>query len=113
MAKKKRKGLKKSNAPKPKPKSSSRSKSPAPGLSGIPDRRVLEGLMRDFLGGMVGGGAETPLGQAQKILDEAFASDDRDLQVALARKALEASADCADAYVLLAENAAYRQEALE
>src|SRR4051812_44210541 len=101
MAKKKRKTPKKS------PKSSKRSKPDPRGGSNLPDRRALEGLMRDFLGGLGGGPgeAETPLDQAQSIMYQAFESPDRDEQVALARQALEVSPDCADAYVLLAEHA--------
>src|SRR4051812_4618536 len=86
MAKKKRK------APKRSPKSSSRPKPPPATGSGIPDRRVLEGMMRDFLGGILGGSAaDTPLGQAQKIVDEAFAAADPEAQIALAHKALKVS----------------------
>jgi tetratricopeptide (TPR) repeat protein len=44
---------------------------------------------------------------------EAFETDDHDQQVAMARRAIEVSPDCADAYVLLAENARTRKEALE
>ena len=69
--------------------------------------------MRGLLGGLAANTGDTPLARAQTILDQAFASDDPDDQVALARKALEISADCADAYVLLAENADSRAEALE
>jgi tetratricopeptide (TPR) repeat protein len=74
---------------------------------------VLESLMRDFLGGLTGGVDNSAAAMAQKILDQAFATDDSDQRVTLAQKALEVSADCADAYVLLAENAASRKEALE
>lgn len=56
---------------------------------------------------------ETPLDQAQLILQQAFGTSDRRKRVALARKALEVSPDCVDAYVLLAEEAASRKEALE
>jgi tetratricopeptide (TPR) repeat protein len=70
--------------------------------------------MREFAGELSGAGRdESPLGQAQRILDDAFATDDPGTRVALAHKALGVSTDCADAYVLLAENAPSRKEALE
>ena len=48
---------------------------------------------------------ETPLQQAQELIYEAWESTGKK-RVRLARKALKISADCADAYVLLAEEAA-------
>ena len=52
----------------------------------------------------------TPLEQAQELMYEAWEAPDR-RAVQLARRALEISPDCADAYVLLAERAATVQEA--
>ncbi|MCX5859651.1 MAG: SEC-C metal-binding domain-containing protein [Proteobacteria bacterium] len=51
----------------------------------------------------------TPLEQAQAIMFEAFAASGNQ-RAELARKALETSADCADAYVLLAEETARNAE---
>lgn len=48
---------------------------------------------------------ETPVEQAQEIAYEAFAATGKK-RAQLARKALKVSADCADAYVLLAEETA-------
>ena len=79
----------------------------------LPDRRAMEGVMRGFLGGLVGSREETPLSKAQDLMDKAFESHDPMKRVELAKKALELSPDCADAYVLLAENASSRKEALE
>src|SRR3954454_11858127 len=110
MAKKKRKTPGKSPKPSRRPR-------PDPfDASGLPDRRALEGLMSEFLkglGGETGEDRDSPLHQAQMMMYEAFETDDRDEQVAMARRAIEVSPDCADAYVLLAENARTRKEALE
>src|SRR3954454_15984988 len=81
--------------------------------SRLPDRRVPERVMRELAAELGGGPAEdsnSPLHRAQMIMYEAFEADDRDEQVALARRALEISPDCADAYVVLAENARSRKE---
>ena len=69
----------------------------------LPDRRAMEGVMRGLLGGLVGSREETPLSKAQDLMDKAFESHDPMERVELAKKALELSPDCADAYVLLAE----------
>ncbi|MGA7495151.1 MAG: hypothetical protein WBX00_00315, partial [Isosphaeraceae bacterium] len=79
----------------------------------LPDRRAMEGVMRGFLGGLVGPREETPLSKAQDLMYKAFDSHDPMKRVELAKKALELSPDCADAYVLLAEQAKRRKEALE
>jgi tetratricopeptide (TPR) repeat protein len=49
---------------------------------------------------------ETPLRKARDIMYDAWEVSDPKRRVALARKALEISPDCADAYVLLAEETA-------
>src|SRR4051812_41692178 len=110
MAKKKRKTSREAAGPGP---------GPDPGAldpSSLPDRRVLERGMRGLAAELGGGPAEdsdSPLHRAQMLMYEAFEADDRDEHVALARRALEISPDCADAYVVLAENAGSRKEALE
>jgi tetratricopeptide (TPR) repeat protein len=82
-------------------------------LSGLPDRRVLEGMMRQILGSQGRPGPQTPLEKAQEIMYQAFEEPDPSRQVQFARRALEISPDCADAHVLLAEHAHSRKEALE
>src|SRR5690606_3453119 len=49
--------------------------------------------------------ADTPLQQAQELIYEAWNATGRK-RIALAKKALKISPDCADAYVLLAEEEA-------
>lgn len=94
-------------------------KRPKPSGSGadlpvdLPDRRAIEGVMKEALGGFLGKpGAGTPLDKAQELMYQAFQTPDPAAQVELARQALELSADCADAYVLLAEHTRSRREAL-
>ncbi len=48
----------------------------------------------------------TPLERAQELVYDAFETDDPQIRVNLAEKALQISAECADAYVLLAEESA-------
>jgi tetratricopeptide (TPR) repeat protein len=48
----------------------------------------------------------TPLERAQELIYDAFDTDDSQRRVELAEKALQISEDCADAYVLLAEESA-------
>jgi tetratricopeptide (TPR) repeat protein len=52
-------------------------------------------------------------GQAQELIYNAWETADRKRRVALAQKAIGISPDCADAYVLLAEETAVLDEALE
>jgi hypothetical protein len=80
----------------------------------LPDLRALERGMKDLARQLLGkGGVETPLDRAQDIMYDAFGERDPEVRVKLAKRALEISPDCADAYVLLAENARSRKEALE
>lgn len=53
------------------------------------------------------------LSQAQELIYNAWETADRKRRVALARKAVSISPDCADAYVLLAEEAPPLDQALE
>lgn len=103
---------------------------PEPARPGMPDRRVMERLLLEvqrftatqefaseaelnaavqakFTGPMdaVPSTAETPLERAQDLVYRAMDARGR-RRIQLARKALELSADCADAYVLLAEECA-------
>lgn len=97
---------------------------------GIPDRRIMERVMAEmerfmaqsdfddptkanqamqerFIGPLdeIPSTATTPLEQAQDLIYRAVEARGR-RRTQLARKALELSADCADAYVMLAEQAA-------
>src|SRR4029077_13216359 len=105
MAKKKRK------PPKQSPKRAIRS-SPKPfPPPELPDRRAIEGVMKEFLGEMLGGSAAgTPLDKAQELMYQAFGMPDPDERVKLAKQAIDLSPDCADAYVLLAEHTKSRKE---
>ncbi|QDV37700.1 DUF6930 domain-containing protein [Tautonia plasticadhaerens] len=97
--------------PKKSPKKRARPEPEPP--AGLPDRRAMEGVMREFLGGLFGGpAADTPLDQAQQLVYEAFEEPDPKKRAKLAKQALDRSPDCADAYVLLAEQAKTRKEAL-
>jgi tetratricopeptide (TPR) repeat protein len=79
-----------------------------------PDRPALEGAMRQFVRSQPGGvGPDTPLDKAQALLYQAFEERDERSRVRLAQQALDVCPDCADAYVLLAERARTRKQALE
>ncbi|MDI3281161.1 MAG: hypothetical protein QJR13_07310 [Bacillota bacterium] len=52
----------------------------------------------------------TPLEQAQELIYDAWETPSRQHRIKLAKKALELSADCADAYVILAEDEAESAE---
>ncbi len=84
-----------------------------PPLEKLPDRRAMEGAMQQFVAGLQGkADQDTPLGKAQAIIYRAFEETDENRRVQLAKESLEISPDCADAYVLLAEHARSRREAL-
>jgi tetratricopeptide (TPR) repeat protein len=79
----------------------------------LPDPRALEGAMRQFRRAQRGqAGEPTPLDQAHEILLHAYQETDERRRVQLAREALAVCPDCADAYVLLAEHAHHRKQAL-
>jgi hypothetical protein len=80
------------------------------GPAGLPDRRAIEGKMWNMFGASAGPGG--PLDEAQQIMYSAFDERSPAKRAALARKALGRSPDCADAYVLLAEQADSAKEAL-
>ena len=61
----------------------------------------------------LGGLGGTPPDEAHVLLNEAYQSDDKDERIRLARKALEVSPDCSDAYVFLADEADSRLETLQ
>ena len=68
----------------------------------LPDRRAME----RFLAAIGGRGGDDPTEKAQVVMYEAWERTTSRSRVALARKALGISPLCADAYVLLAEEAA-------
>lgn len=80
----------------------------------LPDPMAMEAVMREFLGSMAGNPApDSPRGQAEELIFQALDTSDPTKRVALAQKALKLSPDCTDAYVVLAEQAESRKEALE
>src|SRR3954468_13794172 len=80
----------------------------------LPDPRASEAVMSSFIAGLHGGAApDTPLARAQGVMYRAFEQRNPAEQVRLAREALALSQDCADAYVVLAEHAPTRKQALD
>ncbi len=85
-----------------------------PFSSGLPDRRAMEGVMRQLLAEQIGEELDdSPLARAQQLIYEAFDVGDPEQKIQMAQQALAISADCADAYVLLGEYADSPQAALE
>jgi len=87
------------------PKSRSRGKKKTASSSAadrLPDLRVMETLLAQFGGRQAGDDVDA----AQQIMYDAWEAGSRRQRVALARKALKVSPQCADAYVLLAEETA-------
>ncbi len=68
----------------------------------LPDRRVME----SFLSAITGRGDDAATAKAQDVMYDAWEQTTSRSRIALARKALGISPLCADAYVLLAEEAA-------
>jgi tetratricopeptide (TPR) repeat protein len=81
---------------------------PPPDLPPLRDPRVLERSLQE----LVGDGGNPALARAQECMYRAFAEADPRRRAGLAREALALCPDCADAYVLLAEQAPRRKEAL-
>src|SRR6185503_20332515 len=103
MSKKKSKRSTKSTGP----------KSQASGLSAaVPfDRPAMESLIQQLVPGTTV--TDSRVGAAQQVMYQAFEATNPQRQMTLARKALEISPDCADAYVMLAEYAETLPDALE
>lgn len=78
--------------------------------AGLPDPRAVEGRLRGAAARL---GADTPAAQAQALVYNAFEQADPARRVEMAHQALALWPDCADAYVILAEHAPTRKEALE
>src|SRR5687768_2222110 len=86
---------------------------PSP-ASHLPDRQAMEGIMQEYVHSLQGDAdQDTPLAKAQTLMYQAFEEDDEVHRVQLANEALAICPDCADAYVLLAEHAHTRKEALD
>jgi len=89
-----------------------RAKPPAAGPE-PPEPRPAEGILRRFFGASGTDGDEgSPSGKAEALMARANRTRDPQGRVELANEALAAWPDCADAYVLLAEQAPRRKEAL-
>ena len=94
-----------------KDKSRSSSKDNKVASAGVSDRRVLEGLMKETAGAALPDGFEEdrnqdPLWQAQELMYDAFEASSSRQRIRLAEKALLLSPLCADAHVMMAEEAA-------
>jgi len=76
----------------------------------LPSLRAMEGVMAGMFGG-VDGDEGTAVDRAQQVMYDAWEATEPKRRIALARKALAISGDCADAYVLLAEEVRDRHEA--
>jgi len=107
MARKKRKPQRQ------KPAGRKAGKAAAETHAGIPERRAMEGALRELARGLSGRPAtNTPLERAQELMDQALDARDEQRGVQLAQQALATAPDCADAYSFLAERAGSRKEAL-
>ena len=83
-------------------------------LPAIPDRRAIEGMMRDQMEQILGVVATaTPLAQAQRDRLPGVRGPGPPRADQAGETALDISPDCADAYVVLAENARTRKEAFD
>ena len=68
----------------------------------LPDQHMIASLLAKFAGGP----DENAIDAAQDVMYDAWDSSDKKRRIALAKKALEISPLCADAYVLLAQETA-------
>ena len=87
---------------KPRAKTAAKTPSKAGAPPVLPDRRTME----SFLAAISGRGGDSATAKAQDLMYEAWEQTTSRSRIALARKALGISPLCADAYVLLAEEAA-------
>lgn len=103
----KKKRLTKTKPAKKKPPAKKKTKKRRSGVTAmesLPPMEAMEGLLSVF--GETDEVERKPVDQAQQIMYEAWEAPTRERAVALAKKALLVSADCADAYNLLAEQSA-------
>ena len=92
---------------KPRKKTPAKKKAAADNIVAFPpDPRGMEGIMA----GMFGSRSNNPLNQAQDLMYDAWESADPKQRIVLAKKAIEISPLCADAYNLLAEESAKTPE---
>jgi tetratricopeptide (TPR) repeat protein len=84
-----------------KPRAKSPPRSAVAAVPALPDRRAMEGFLA-----ALGERRDDPTTKAQDVMYEAWERTTSRSRIALARKALTISPLCADAYVLLAEEAA-------
>ncbi len=91
----------------PRRKSTSAARAKAPADPSLPDRRGMEA----FLAMIAGDSQDDALDRAQQVMYDAWDATTSRSRMALARKALEISPLCADAYSLLAQEAATPAEA--
>lgn len=77
-------------------------------LPPLPDRRVMEGAMFGMFGRAAGS-----LGEAQSLIYRACEEKNPERRIEMAFEAIRISPDCADAFVLLAEEAPTLDEAME
>jgi tetratricopeptide (TPR) repeat protein len=91
---------------KPRSKPALRTSTKTSALAALPDRRAMEGFLA--IAGNRGGDATA---KAQDVIYDAWERTSSRSRIALARKALGISPLCADAYVLLAEEARSLEEA--
>ena len=85
-------------------KTTRQKRSDTPPIEDLPSLQSIEGLLAG-IGGM-GRGKQSAVDEAQLIMYDAWEAPTGQRAVALAKKALTISADCADAYNLLAEETA-------
>ena len=81
----------------------------------LPDPRAREGVMQEMVAGRCKEKPPTPTRRwagRRTLMYQAFEEPDEKRRVQLAKDALAICPDCADAYVLLAEHAPSRKEAL-
>lgn len=115
MAKKKKNPEGQSPEPKPpgepKPKAKRAGRPPSRGSKDLEAK--TDEILKKMLGGPKRVPADTIRLKVEKLLHEAFEAEDPADVVALAKKAIEVWPDCADAYVLLAEQSRGPKEALD
>jgi len=108
MSKKKRKSRKKPA----RRRKSKMQESVEPTDLSMPDPRVMEGVLRQFLGdsGMIDE-SDSALAEAQDLVYQAYDVDDLEERLELASDAIDICPDCADAFVCIAEIAPSPNEA--
>lgn len=89
---------------KPAKKKIGQGRSDTPPIESLPSLQPMESLLANS--GDMGQGGRSDVDEAQQIIYDAWEAPTRQRAVALAKKALTVSADCADAYNLLADETA-------